>query len=272
MAEVVELFGAPGTGKSSLVGALDGRRVAGRRIVAAERLLRVARRGPSGAVVPGAGTGAGHIRRLVERLVRRDRTTAELRGLVTARRTDWAPLLDLLDDAPLGRRTGRGMGPGPGPGTGREGTDPLAALRAPGWLLATLEARALADAAADDLVVVLGEGFVQRARLVCGDLPDAADMDRFVAAVPPAALQVHLTADPSVLVARLQARGRTIDRHAELDASGLAASVERDALLLTQLAARLDARGDAVLALETTAVRTQRSAESVIEHLATALR
>jgi hypothetical protein len=255
MAEVVELFGAPGTGKSSLVGALDGRRVGGRRIVAAERLLRVARFGGSSAVRPGMREGAGLPRRVLERLIRRDRTTEERQQLLADRLPDWSPLFALLRDAPLGR----------------EGMDPIGQLHAPGWMLATLEARALADAAPDDLVVVIGEGFVQRARLLCGDEPGSAELDRFVAAVPPARLQVHLTTDVDALVARLERRGRTIDRHRGLDAARLAASVTRDAALVAELAVRLRGRGDVVLELATSTGGPIDGAGAVIEHLAAML-
>jgi hypothetical protein len=247
MAEVVELFGAPGTGKSSLVRALDGRRVGGRSIVAGERLLRVARRsgppaaGASGsagaALTPGAPLAAGALQRLVERASRRDRTPAERRALVASRREDWSDLLALLRDAPLGR----------------DGVDPLQMLHAPAWLVATFELRALADAADDRFVVVIGEGFAQRARLVCGDRPDAAALARCVAALPAAGLQVHLQADPEVLVGRLRSRERVIDRHIGLDAAALAASVARDARLLADVADLMRARGDDVLDVTTAA-------------------
>jgi hypothetical protein len=255
MAEVVELFGAPGAGKSSLVGVLDGRRVAGRRIIAAERLVRVARVGSPSAVSPGAPGSAGLPRRVLERLVRRARTTEERQQMLAARLSDWSPLVDLLRDAPLGR----------------EGMDPIGLLRAPGWMLATLEARALADAASDDLLVVIGEGFVQRARLLCGDDPDAAQLDRFVTAVPAARLQVHLTAEADGLVERLQRRSSTNERHRGLDAAGLAASVQRDAALLSALAARLRGRGDAVLDISTSSGDPLRSADLVLERLASVL-
>ena len=253
MAEVVELFGAPGTGKSSIAGALDGRRIAGRRVVAAERLRRVARRA-AGTVSPGAPAGAPLPRRVLERLVRRDRTTEERRQLVEDR-TDWSGLLGLLLDAPLGR----------------EGPDPLALLQAPGWMLATLEARALADAAPDDLIVVLDEGLVQRVRLVCGDAPDDARLARYVAALPPARLQVHLTADTGTLVARLQARERTIDRHRGLDAAALATTVARDASLLASVAAELRGRGDTVLDVSTASGDPEDAVRAVLDQLASAL-
>jgi hypothetical protein len=237
------------------VAALDGRRLDGRRIVAAERLLRVARLGPATAVTPGAPADARFARRVLDRLTRRDRTPDERREVLAERRTDWSALLNLLGEAPLGR----------------EEADPLATLRTPGWVLETFEVRALADAAPDDLVVVLGEGFVQRGRLFCGNQPDDARLDRFVAAVPPATLQVHVTADVGILVRRLQQRSRVNDRHVGLGTSDLAKSVERDAELLELLAARLRTRGDAVLEVPTVIGEQSSSADTVVERLATVL-
>jgi len=212
MASVIELFGAPGTGKSSTVRALEGRHVAGRRIVGADRLLRVARGRPFGS------------------LLRRDLTPGERRRELAARGQDWAGLLSIVRDAPLGR----------------DADDPLRPLHAPGWLAATLELRALADAAPADVVVVLDEGLVQRAPIVCGADPDDETLARYLRALPPPALHVHLTQDPAVLVARLRGRGRVIDRHVGLDDGRLIDSVRDDLRLLARCAAGLVAAGAAV--------------------------
>lgn len=236
MAKVVELFGVPGVGKSWLVHALDGRRVGGRTVVAAQRLLRVPRRSmPGTASLVGPPMDAAMPRRVVDRVLRRDLTPAERRAAVSARRVDWAPLLDMLATAPLGRDDEGGP------------SSTLEVLHAPGWISMTLELRALADAAPDDLIVVLDEGLAQRARLICGLEPEPGTVERYVSAVPPAALQVHLVADPGVIASRLEARGRVIDRHAGLDADELGRSVARDAELLERVASALVARGDAVL-------------------------
>lgn len=251
MAQVVELFGAPGTGKSTLLRALDGRRIGGRRVVAVGRLRRVARRGPSDRSAAGAPIGSGPARRIMERLLSRDRTTEELATLLARRTADWSAILALLTDAPLGRGS----------------TDPFEPLRAPGWLRVTLENRALADAAPDDLVVVLDEGLAQRVRILCGDAPDAARLARFAVTLPPATLQVHLTADTGTLVARAQRRDRTIYRHRGLDVPGLAASVERDAALLATVAETLRGRGDAVLELATSMLDPEDAARTVITRL-----
>lgn len=236
MAKVVELFGVPGVGKSWLLHALDGRRVGDRTVVAAQRLLRVPRSTmPGTASLVGPPMAAAMPRRVMDRGLRRDLTPAERRAAVTARHVDWAPLFDMLATAPLGRDD--------------EGGPPhtLEVLHAPGRVAMTLELRALADAAPDALIVVLDEGLAQRARLICGPEPEPEAVEQYVAAVPPAALQVHLVADPEVIASRLEARGRVIDRHAGLDADGLGRSVARDAALLERIASALVARGDEVL-------------------------
>jgi len=236
MAKVVELFGVPGAGKSWVVRALDGRRVGGRTVVAAQRLLRVPRGSMAAAMShTGPRVDAALPGRLVDRVLRRDLTPAERRAAVAARRSAWAPLLEMIATAPLGRDD-----------TGRA-ADALELLHAPGRLSTTLELRALADAAPDDLIVLLDEGLAQRARLVCGPDPDLGTVERYVAALPPTALHVQLVAGPEVIAARLGARGRVIDRHVGLDTEELARSAARDAALLGQVASALVARGDAVL-------------------------
>ena len=212
MAHVVELFGAPGTGKSSLVRALDGRRVAGRRIVSAARLTRVPRGGPLGRFLP------------------RDLTPAVRRAALTARRDDWAELLALAAAAPSAL-----VG------------DPLRALHATGWLTTTLELRALADAAPDDVIVVLDEGLAQRAPVVCGPAPDDATLARYLGALPPCALHVHLREDPATLVTRLRGRPRVIDRHVGFDDAALLASVTDDAELFDRCADVLARAGHRVV-------------------------
>jgi len=220
MAQVVELFGAPGTGKSSLVHALDGRRIGGRRLIAAQRLTRVRRDGPLGLVL------------------HRDLTPAERRAALSVRRTDWADLLDLLADARLGR--------------GSEGErDPLRQLHAPGWLAATLELRALADAAPDDVIVALDEGLVQRAPIVCGSDASAEALSAYLGALPPPALNVHLRVALDANVARLRSRARVIDRHLGLDDASLTMSSATDAELLKTCARLLADAGMPVATVST---------------------
>ncbi len=220
MAQVVELFGAPGTGKSSLVHALDGRRVGSRRLIAASRLTRVRRDGPLGL------------------LLSRDLTPRELRSALAARRSDWSELLDLLADARLGR--------------GSEGArDPLRQLHAPGWLATTLELRALADAAPDAVIVVLDEGLVQRAAVVCGPDPTDATLSEYLRVLPPPLLNVHLEVAPERLVGRLRTRERVIDRHAGLDDAALARSLAEDAAFLGRCARQLSDAGEPLVTVST---------------------
>jgi len=227
MAEVVELFGAPGTGKSSLARALDGRRVAGRRLVAAERLLWVPRDGLLGRL---------------GRFAKRERTPAERRAALGLRRGDWAELLELIADAPLGRERDGATG---------TAVDPLRALHAPGWLADSLELRALAATAPDTLVVVIEEGILQRTPVLLGHDPTPAELDRLARALPPTLLHLRLTADTDMLLRRLRSRTRVIDRHAGLDSDALAASVAADDELYGRAAEALAKAGVAVADLGT---------------------
>lgn len=216
MAQVVELFGAPGTGKSSLARALDGRRASGRRLVTADRLTRVPGSGPIG------------------RVRGRALTPTERRAALAERREDWADLLALCARAPLALAD-----------------DPLRALQAPGWLATTLELRALAASAQDDVIVVLDEGLVQRAPVVCGPRPDDAALDRYVRSLPTRTLHVHLREDPGTLLVRLRDRDRVIDRHVGLDDAALERSVADDVELLDRCATLLRSAGHRIISVST---------------------
>jgi len=257
MAEVVELFGAPGTGKSSLVAALDGRRVAGRTLVAASRLTRVPRvgrtSGRSAADLAGR-LGALLASRLPDgarRALLRELTPAERRAALALRREGWSALLDLVADAPLGR----------------DDPDPLRALHGPGWLAASLELRALAHAAPADVVVLLDEGLVQRTNLMCGRSPDDVTLHRFLDRLPPTALHVHLFSETGVTLSRLRGRERVIDRHVGLEGEALEASVVADAALLARAAAHLGTRAHASVRLDTSVASPETLADELAGEL-----
>lgn len=222
MAHVVELFGAPGTGKSSLVRALVGRHIGSGRIVGPDDLTRAPRGGPIG------------------RLLSRDLTPSERRAALAARRDDWAELLGLIATSPIGRDVTSASGPS---AAAAVRADPLRALHAPGWVAHSLQLRALADAAPDDMIVVLDEGLVQRAPVVCGDDADAAALTRYLGLLPRATLHVHLTAEPAVLLARLRDRARIIDRHAGLDDAAMGAEVGADLDRFARIAGLLEMGG-----------------------------
>jgi hypothetical protein len=242
MAHVVELFGAPGTGKSSLMRALSGRRAGGRRIVGAEQLIRVPRRRPIGRLWP------------------RELTPGERRAALADRRDDWAELLGMIAASPIGSPVGRAA------------ADPLRVLHAPGWVADSLQLRALAAAAPDDLVVVLDEGLVQRAPVVCGEDPDDATIADYLRRLPPAALHVHLTADPATLLARLRGRERVIDRHVGLADDALVREVAADLARFTRIAGLLEAQGAPLLRSATDGdAEDDVDSDAVVERIVQAL-
>ena len=223
MAQVVELLGAPGTGKSTLVGALDGRTVGGRRLVDVRRLLRVPRRG-----LPAGARG---------RLLARDLTPAERRRAVAAHADEWTDLVARIVAARNGPAPDASAGP----------VRLLHRLYAPGWVVATLELRALAERAPDDVVVLIDEGLAQRATVVCGEDADESSLAAYLTLLPPTLVHLHLdpvassdvAAAADLLAARVTGRGRTIDRHAGLDGSELTRSLAGDVRSAARIAAAL---------------------------------
>ncbi len=261
MAQVVELFGAPGTGKSSLVAALDGVKVAGRTLIDARRLTRVARvtrgvawrRGHVTGRAQGSlvGVASGGPLGRVQAALGRALTPEERRAALARRRGDWAALLEIVGSSPLGR----------------DGDDPLRTLYGPGWLATSLELRALADEASGDIVVLLDEGLVQRTSLVCGYSPDDVTLHRFLDRIPPAALQVHLSAVTGAILPRLHERDRVIDRHVGLGDDALTASVVADGALFARAAAHLASRAHPVLRLDSAVT----SLDGLVDEVAAAL-
>lgn len=252
MATIVELVGTPGSGKSTLAAALVGRRIGGRPVIGGDELLRSGGAGRSGIV--GRGT----------RLVRALRGGPSARAAHDAALEDWAAtrtaLLDLIGGRPLGTDV-----PDPGTVAAR-----LRRLRAPAWLLATLELHALAAAAPRDAIVVLHEGLLQRTGIVCGADPGAGLLDDYVArsceATPEVALVVHLVCAPDRCAERVRAReatGVVNRRHVGLDDAALAQDLATQGALLDRSVEAARRHGRHVLAVRTDAASPASVAESV---------
>ena len=253
MATIVELVGTPGSGKSTLATALIGRRIGGRPVIGGDELLRS---GGSGIVSRGA------------RLVRALRDGSSARPGPDAALEDWAAtrtsLLELIGERPLGTDV-------PDPDTV---TAQLRRLRAPAWLLATLELHALAAAAPRDAVVVLHEGLLQRTGIVCGSDPGAALLDDYVArcceASPEVELVVHLVCTPGRCAERVRAReatGVVNRRHVGLDDAALADDLAMQGVLLDRAVDAARRHGRHVLEVRTEAAAPASVAESVAASL-----
>jgi hypothetical protein len=199
--------------------ALDGRRIAGQRIIAAGRLTRVPR--------PGLPEVAGRLGRAFSRAI----TPAERRAALAARREDWAELIGVVAAA------------------SPDAHDPLRSLHVASWLASTLELRALAHAAPGGTVAVIDEGLVQRTPSVLGPSPSDSALVHYLGLLPHTTLYVHLEADPEHLVARLRARDRVIDRHIGLDDAALLQSVREDARLFARLARELEDLGSPMMSV-----------------------
>ncbi len=265
MAPLIELVGAPGTGKSTLVAALVAGRGArrpdvGPPLVDAARLVRAPRGAPAGSVPAWPVTGGVVTRALADvrglsRLVLRVRDRAELWGLLARRHDEWGEFLALTRAA-----------------AADDHRDPAFRALVSGWLAQTLQLRALADRVADPVVCVLAEGLVQRRLTVLGSPVDPAvvfDPGRvaaYLATLPVPAGLVHLTAAGEVLEARLAARaaeGRAIVRHAGLDDERRAAASRADAAALADAVAAVAARGVPVVTVDTGAQDLAASVRAV---------
>lgn len=222
MARIVELVGAPGVGKSTLLGALAGRHLGdGRRVRTPLDLRRVPRRG-----VPGP----------LDRRVPRPVDPRLVRRLLADRTDRWAPFLDHVvatggpvDEAPLRR------------------------LQSLSWTLTTLELLALAEDRPDGEVVVLDEGPLQRALTLLGVDADGRDLARHVATAPATDLVLHLRTDADELDRRVVARargGRVTARHAGLATSDRRAAEADEVRLLAEVADGVAAAGREVAVLD----------------------
>jgi hypothetical protein len=253
MAALIELVGAPGTGKSTLVDALVTGRGArrpsvGPPLVDATRLVRAPRRAPRGEVPAWPVTGGPLVRGLADvrglsRLVLRVRDRAELWGLLATRHADWGEFLALTRAA-----------------AADDHRDPAFRALASGWLAQTLQLRALADRVDDPVVCLLAEGLVQRRLTVLGSpadplvLFDPGRVATYLATMPLPGAVVHLTAAPDVVAARLAARsaqGGSIVRHAGLDDARRAALTRADTEALAEAVAAVASRGVRVVTIDT---------------------
>lgn len=258
MAHVLELFGPPGVGKSALARALDGRRVAGRRIVGVERLLRVPRWFVGEGLVRTFPHPPSVLSRVALRVLATPMTARQRRSLLEARRDGWGGLLTMIQ-AGLARHPEVHAG---------AMADPLRALEAPGWLASSLELRALAEDAPDRFHPVLSEGLVQRTSIVCGDTPSDDELRSYLAALPAGGTHIRLSAPTDVVVGRLLARERAIYRHLRLGREALAHSVEVEEHLFTRSEELLRSSGARVIAV--TALGTpDEIADEIVASLAT---
>lgn len=242
MVNALELFGPPGVGKSAVSEAIDGRRVSDRRVIAVHRLLRVPRIQGFEAVVRNIPYPTGLIGRVALRLLSRDLGARGRRALLEDRSARWSELFAILASSPLERES---------PPHHRLATDPIRVLEVPGWVLSSLEQRALAETSPHGLIPVVSEGLVQRTTIVCGRDPEDAQLRRYVDALPPAGLYVRLHAPIETLVARLRERDRIIYRHAGLDPSQLEEAVAEDDRLFERCEAALRSSGARVVSVAT---------------------
>jgi len=248
MATVIEFLGAPGTGKSALAAAVAAVRGGSEDwdpLLASDLALtvRFARADRPRHVRIGRVGLAG---RVIHRLRSRTLQPDERRAALLACETDWAPFLGRCVVA--------------------ETTDPLYRLYGTAWLVASLELRALAGAAAPAQTVLLDEGLLQRTRAILGPAPSDAELDELLAVLPRPAAVVHLVADIADIGGRLDARGRQAGptlRHRGLDRAERLDVVAADARLFERVAARVQALDVPLLRVDTSRAPLEETAAHV---------
>lgn len=218
MARTVEVLGAPGVGKSTLVGAADGVRVT------ADAVIRDARAALRSRRLPGVLGALPPFRRWT-----RDPDPARRTEALARRAAEWEVFLRACADA-----------------TPALAVDPLVRLARIDWLLRSLELAALAEEHPTDEWLLLDEGPAQRAL----GTPDPA---AFAALVPaPTAVVLISGADPVVgprLAGRAEAGTATL-RHRRLGPAAALASSRDDAAVLATVTRVLGDRGVPVLQLD----------------------
>lgn len=236
MSGFIELCGAPGVGKSSLAGALAGRRLVtdrGRVVLIPARDVtarpRVLLR-PLGPLLRSASVrGALASRPTLAHVTTRQSGAG---GLAQAIDVPSQGSSDLLDGLVT-----------PGPDDPRSDADYR--TEALGWLESTLRTLRLAERLPADVVALLDEGVVQRTVSVLGTTASTTEQMRLLERLPRPAAVVHLVVEPERIVRRAEVRyreGRTPRLHAgrsAADAVGLALA-DADAIArVTTLVERL---------------------------------
>jgi len=264
MMRFIELCGAPGSGKTTLMRSLSGSRI--------ERI----RAEPYGLI--GRDRLWQRPRALVRPVAPLLRASAVRLALA---RSPVASRLLLTDDADRLLGAWRGSGPDrmpSGPGAAQSIRAAVRALeeageilvddprgapdyrrRVVGWLEETLAAAALADALPSGLVAVLDEAGVQRSVSLLGAGASDAHLARILGLLPRPLALVHLSVDPEV--ADRRTAERLLDGRAPVLQSGRSeeeaiASVRRDAVAIRRAVAIVRGLGTPVLELDAAADAT----------------
>ncbi len=215
MSGFIELCGAPGVGKSTLVAALAGRRVflPGGHATGAVTLLPADRltcvpRSPFRLLGPAMGGRAGLAALAARpRLARLMTRALSVEEIATRMPLASGTTGDLLADLPL-------------PAADDPRADPSYRDAALGWLEDTLRILQLAAELPAGVVALLGEGVVQRTVSLLGASASETETARLVARLPRPVAVVHLVAAPELIERRARARaaaGLTPQLHAGRD-------------------------------------------------------